>query len=135
MFKTLLIITFLNPIFIQETHAETLPVSKVSNDLNDLIKKSKEDTSRPGGAEYEEIATTSIGERLSVVMRKCTGKKTPKTTFNNVFVIDKYGKVTESVYTEKNEISKCVHKALAEISFPKPPFGPFHLDIEMNITE
>jgi hypothetical protein len=115
--------------------ANCLKPSVEPESLPGLIAAAKEDKTKPGGEDYDQEATTSIGNKLAFSMRKCSPKGTKKGKFDNVFVIDSSGHVLATKYTEDFLASKCLDIELTGVSFPKPPFAPFHLHLEMTITD
>jgi len=103
--------------------------------LTALIESARKDKLKPGGEGYDQQATVSIGDKLALSMRKCSPKGTRKGKFDNIFVIDSNGHVLTTKYTEDFPASKCLDKELSGVSFPKPPFAPFHLHLEMTVAD
>lgn len=115
--------------------ANCLKPSVAKESLAALIAAAKEDKAKPGGEGYDQEATVSIGDKLAFSMRKCSPKGTKKGKFDNVFVIDSNGRVLTTKYAEDFAASKCLDKELTGVSFPKPPFAPFHLHLEMSVVD
>ena len=109
-------------------------VSSMTKDLATAMDAARLDKAKIGGENYDQAATMSIGSKLATSMQKCSPVGTATGKFHNVFVIDASGRVTKSHYTQNSPASICLDSELKGISFPRPPFAPFHLDLEMDVS-
>lgn len=106
-----------------------------SDNLEFLIKLAQKDKETTAGKKYDDEVMKVIGDRVTEGMRTCTLKPVPITKFNNIFVVNKEGLVTSKAFTSDSVVSRCLDKELTGVKFPKPPFEPFHWNLEMSVKE
>ena len=97
-----------------------------------LLKQHHQNISTPEGKGYEKAFMNQYQARYGTVLGDCIQKSGAPASFNMILVIGKDGRVINGVTKSRSSLAECVIRATQKDAFPKPPFAPFHINIEQS---
>lgn len=106
-----------------------------TTEFDRLLKRHHQDISRPEGKAYEKAFMTQYEAKYGTVLGDCIQKSGQPTSFEVILAVDEEGRVNKGVAKPRSLLTDCVIKATQKDAFPKPPFSPFHIDIEQAFEQ